>query len=372
MKNILAAGLIALPSLFATAQKTVTLDGEFKNIGKPVDKVFLMYQVGEESVMDSVAVKNNKYRLTLKLQEPTIARLVAHSDELEKGEKNVAFIFLDLSNMKVLQSDSLTKPIVTGSKANDEFRKLFDSFKPLTTQRNELIKEYLRLRGEQNEAGMEAIGKQIDALDSTLTGSYGTYAEKNPTSPIAVFALQQFAGPEINVEKMEPLFNKLSQSAKNSPSGKQLAAAIDIAKKTSIGQVAMDFTQADTAGVPVKLSQFRGKYVLLDFWASWCGPCRMENPNVAKAYNTFKDKGFTVLGVSLDRENARDKWIKAIHDDKLTWTHVSDLKFWNNAVAKAYGIKAIPQNLLLDPEGKIVAKNIKGEELQSKLEEILK
>ena len=105
------------------------------------------------------------------------------------------------------------------------------------------------------------------------------------------------------------------------------------------------------------------KYVLVDFWASWCGPCRVENPNVVKVFNQYKDKGFTVLGVSLDREGAKDKWMKAIHDDNLTWTHVSDLKFWNNAVAQQYGIKAIPMNLLIDPQGKIIAKNIRGEEL---------
>jgi peroxiredoxin len=129
------------------------------------------------------------------------------------------------------------------------------------------------------------------------------------------------------------------------------------------------FVQNDTAGVPVTLESFRGKYVLIDFWASWCRPCRMENPNVVSAYNKFKAKNFTVLGVSLDRTKA--DWMKAIKDDNLTWTHVSDLKFWSNQVAQQYKVQSIPQNFLIDPNGKIIAKNLRGGDLVNKLCEFL-
>ena len=135
--------------------------------------------------------------------------------------------------------------------------------------------------------------------------------------------------------------------------------------------MAMDFTQNDTLGRPVTLSSLRGKYLLVDFWASWCGPCRAENPNVVKVFQKYKDRNFHIIGVSLDRPGQQEKWMKAIHDDKLEWTHVSDLQFWNNEVAKQYGINAIPQNLLLDPEGKIIAKNLRGEELEAKLGEAI-
>ncbi|MBS1564580.1 MAG: TlpA family protein disulfide reductase, partial [Bacteroidetes bacterium] len=186
-----------------------------------------------------------------------------------------------------------------------------------------------------------------------------------------LYALQNWAGYSIDPNKVEPVFSKLPASTRNTPGGKAMQEKINIAKKTGIGQLAMDFTQNDTSGNPVTLSSLRGKYLLVDFWASWCGPCRAENPNVVKAYDKYKDKGFSILSVSLDRPGAKDKWIKAIHDDHLNWNHVSDLLFWDNAVAKLYGIQAIPQNLLLDPQGKIIGKNLRGEDLTKKLSEVI-
>ena len=141
-------------------------------------------------------------------------------------------------------------------------------------------------------------------------------------------------------------------------------------KLTAVGEIAPDFTQNDPDGKPVKLSDFRGKYVLVDFWASWCGPCRAENPNVVAAFNKYKGKNFTILGVSLDRE--RDPWLKAITDDKLTWTHVSDIKYWDNEVAKMYGVRSIPANFLLDKTGKIVGRNLRGDALEAALAKLVK
>ena len=141
-------------------------------------------------------------------------------------------------------------------------------------------------------------------------------------------------------------------------------------KAIALGAVAPEFAEADTSGKMINLSSFRGKYVLIDFWASWCGPCRQENPNVVKAFNRYKGQKFTIIGVSLDQPNGKTKWLAAIHKDGLNWAQVSDLKYWDSKVADQYAVRGIPQNFLLDPDGKIVAKNLRGDDLEEKLEEL--
>ena len=168
---------------------------------------------------------------------------------------------------------------------------------------------------------------------------------------------------------LDSIYKNFDKSIENSEYVKIIKERLDIIKKVSIGKLAPDIIMADTNGVPFKLSSLRGKVVLIDFWASWCRPCRGENPNVVAAYNAYKDKGFDILGVSLDQNKA--SWIKAINDDKLTWHHVSDLKGWKNEAGKMYGVNSIPHSVLLDKRGIIIATDLRGEELLKKLDEII-
>ena len=163
---------------------------------------------------------------------------------------------------------------------------------------------------------------------------------------------------------------KISSELAGCPYVKDLDGIIKQLENVQIGKVTPEFSLPDTAGVSVSLSDFRGKYVLLDFWASWCPPCRRENPNVVKAFNEYKDKNFTIVGISLDKD--KSKWMKAIADDNLAWTHLSDLKYWDSEIPALYGVRGIPANVLLDPDGVIVAKNITGEDLHKKLKEVIK
>jgi peroxiredoxin len=261
-------------------------------------------------------------------------------------------LFLDNSTVNIKASkDALGEAVVTGSATHKDYETLLQAIQP-----------YQKLFAENAAEGDGDKDKALAAIEQ--------FIKQHPASFVAPLAIIRYNQLSEDAVKMEAMYNDLNGTLKASSMGTYIAQQIAESKKNAIGTMLPDFTQPDTTGAPVSLSSLRGKFVLVDFWASWCRPCRQENPNVVDNYNKFKDKNFTVLGVSLDK--AKPSWVDAIKMDGLAWNHVSDLQGWSNAVAQQLGIFSIPQNFLIDPNGKIVAKNLRGPALEKKLNALLK
>ncbi len=268
------------------------------------------------------------------------------------GQAPFITIFIDNSNVTInAKKNAIEKAEVKGSASHNDFVAFTTITKP--------YEDLLMGKGRFESKFMDEAAAAIESFVNTHQNSF--------ISPLAIYRQNQITG---DYAKLEILYNNLSAPVKASPIGNYISQQIEQNKQAGYGKPLANFTQADTSGKEISLESFKGKYVLVDFWASWCGPCRAENPNVVNTYEKYKSKNFTVLGVSLDR--AKQPWLDAIAADKLAWTQVSDLKFWSNSVAQQFGIQSIPQNFLIDPQGNLIGKNLRGAALEYKLSQVIR
>ncbi len=304
---------------------------------------FLNGQTG--ATEKTTTLKGGKFSFKGKMERPDFKII------LFNRQQPYITVFLDNSNVAITgDKATIEKSKINGSSSHTAFE-----------QFNTMLEPYQSVfveNGEYDEAKYNKALKLMDDFVTTHTDSYIT--------PLAVIRYNQIAD---DILKTEALYNKLDPKIKATAMGQYIAQQVAEGKVNGKGSVLADFSQPDTSGVAVTLSSLRGKYVLVDFWASWCGPCRQENPNVVAAFNKYKSKNFTVLGVSLDK--AKPAWIEAINMDGLTWTHISDLQGWQNSVAQQFQIFNIPQNFLIGPDGKVIGKNLRGAALERKLARIL-
>lgn len=368
--SYVAALLLTLSSNgFSQAKQTAgfTLYGNIS--GTSSAKAYLSHTYNTKVITDSVPVKNGIFLFKGSVPEP-----LRYTLKLADSKQSTTF-FIENSVIRVTgQKDSLFQAKVSGSALNDLYKSFYDvSWKPVRDKAGVIYRK-IDAATENGKTKLDAaLRKKFDdefaEVEKLNDSAVTDFVKAHLSSVASALVIQDRYISYSYPDKAAVLYAQLSEKVKKSFYGKEIKAALDLDAKTGLGKAAPDFTQPDTLGRAMSLHGFKGKYVLIDFWASWCVPCRKENPNVVKAYQKYHDKGFEILGVSLDSK--KDAWLKAIAVDGLTWQHVSDLKGWANAAATDYGVKSVPANYLLDRDGKIIAKGLRGEFLDKKLAELL-
>ena len=384
MRKIVLSALVI--SLFASCEnkesKTFTVSGVLHNA--PSKVVYIEESditTGKKSLKDSSSIAvDGKFSISLNAPKDAVYNLLLQNDVSQ-------FVTLINDAPKISVEADFTKRTdfytVTGSKASKSIQEYLAKISGMQRDRFNI---YFQTDSIKRNNGDSALAQSLTKQEKQISTDEKTYTQQivqqATNSSLALFILSTYQGmardPNFRVNGftdtevvalLTDVLNKFPE--RTDIAGIRNSVESTIPKTIWVGKPAPEISLPDTEGRTVKLSSFRGKYVLVDFWASWCGPCRRENPNVVQAFNQFKNKNFTILGVSLDRPGQKDAWINAIKEDNLTWTHISDLKFWQSEVVPVYQVGSIPFNVLVDPDGKVVAENLRGNALEQKLHEVL-
>ncbi len=383
MKKILLLATVTL-ALYSCSK---VADGEYLITGKvkgmKTGMVFLQKE-GPDGMslvnIDTVKIVDEKFEIKGKVDEPAISMI-----EIQKVNGKIPFILEHGEITLEVDKDSIFKSKIGGTYSNDEFSKFNDESAKIRKRIQKSVMDFQMknmtamndARKNNDTVTINSLRKQYDVLQKDMTDYTFNYPKTHPKSFISVLITQaMFSNPKFKSQEIETIFNSLDASLKKTKPGKKIKENLDTVKKqlstkktVSVGLVAPDFKAPTPEGTLTSLKENLGKVTLLDFWASWCPPCRAENPNVVALYNEFHNKGLNIISVSLDEQ--ADKWKEAIAKDKLTWTQVSNLKEMKDPIAVQYGVTQIPTTFLIDATGKIVAIDLRGEELKAKVSALL-
>ena len=371
IKKILALLAVFASPFVVMAQQQFSIHGKVSK-SNAASLVYLSYETDEVRIQDSTRVTNGEFWFSGKLGSPVIAVLsLQHKKEPRDKIRDMLQFFLEPAKITIATTDSIKRANILGSKLNDENHELSERLKAVEHELTLLMRKYPYDISRLNDSSYQQAQKQIGLLSVERKKITDDFIDSHRDSHVALAAFaESYTSFGFDPVPAEKEFMKFSLLLRRSELGKSIEGQISAQLNTQLGQKARDFTQSDINGKSVSLSSYRGKYVLLDFWASWCAPCRAENPNVLKAYNQFKGRNLEVIAVSLDEKVAA--WKTAVEKDGLPWIQLCDLKGWRNEVARLYGIQGVPQNFLIDPNGLIIAKDLRGNDLQKKLSLLIK
>ncbi|ESU25001.1 putative lipoprotein/thioredoxin [Flavobacterium enshiense DK69] len=367
---LLLAGLSILASCSKVGDNEFLITGKAEGIENGKMAILQIQNEAGPVSKDTVKIENGKFEFKGEFKEgPEIGFLVID------GLNNMVPFILENGEIDItVDKDTVQKSKIGGTANNDKFQEYNDGsnviFKKMIAFRKANQQKFMDAQKAKDTAVMNSLSKQNFGFQKDMDKFSEEFVEKNPTTFLSVLLLENFIGRQtLETDKIVKLYNALSTDVKKTKCGMRVNEHVNRQKAVNTDSVAPDFAAPTPEGKTVSLKESLGKVTIVDFWASWCSPCRQENPNVVALYNEFHAKGLNIIGVSLDKD--ADKWKEAIAKDKLTWTQVSNLKHWQEPIAKLYNVESIPATFILDASGKIVAKDLRGAELKAKIAELL-